>query len=183
MPAKKSALHELISPAHPFIIQLRDGTKIELLLSFDFNAAAEIQQKIGLNITEGQAFWEHYWEPSWIRAMLWACLLARQPEYAGEEGLRVVGSYIYDENLLDVQEAIFQAYLLYLPEQTRNNILKAREEAKAKAAKAKARKEAGLAPEPEDDFLAEKPSLDQAGSNSTRSPDTILESAKASSGA
>ena len=61
--------------------------------------------------------------------MLWAATLACHPEYAGEEGLGVIRSYMDVSNQDLIGERLFDAYIAALPEAQRNALMAAKEKA------------------------------------------------------
>ena len=100
---------------------------IKLRLSFDFNALALIQERCGLDMTE-QNVWALL-NPSNASVMLWASALACQPEYADEEGLGVIRSYMDAGNYVLIVERMFDAYVASLPEAQRKALMEAKEKA------------------------------------------------------
>jgi hypothetical protein len=130
MPDKKTAaLRRRIAPATPLRLDLQeyDGSilHIDLNLAFDMNAGAAVQEKTrnavrpnGLLLTE-RKLWLHIGEPEVIGAMLWAATLAHHPEYDVDEGLIVVRSYIQESNADQITDALWKAYLAYLPKEKR----------------------------------------------------------------
>jgi hypothetical protein len=170
VPQKPTALKKVLAPAYSTGLTMRDGSKKQFKLAFDFNAWVAVQEKSGLRFTDGPKFWEHYMEPVWLRVVLWAATLLHHAEYAGADGLDTIGSYIWEGNMREVLDAIDGAYLLSLTDQDRNNLLEVRA--------ARKKKESEEDPPDEGDVPLEKA---PASSSSGPSPDTILSSATASS--
>jgi len=131
MPKISPALKRRIVPTVLLELDLAEdggGTiPLKLRLSFDFNAFALIQERCGLDMTE-QNVWAAL-NPSNASVMLWAAVLACHPEYAGDEGLGVIRSYMDAGNYLLIAERLFDAYVASLPETQRNALMTAKEKA------------------------------------------------------
>jgi hypothetical protein len=108
-----TALRRCVAPSVPLSLDLpeRNGSTfhIELRLSFDFNALAAFMKQTGINPLEGNV-WERP-SPVVLRALFWAALLAEQPEYDSEDGLRIAGSYMRPDSAVAIAEATLRAYL------------------------------------------------------------------------
>jgi hypothetical protein len=140
---KSSAIRRRVLPFTPLELMLQEPGgghyKLELNLAFDMNAAAAIQEKTadpragveifackecgtlnelrpfrGFMLTNFATF-AHISEPRLLRVMLWAAMLAHQPEYDSDEGLRTVGTFIQESNAEQIVEAIQNAYFAFLP--------------------------------------------------------------------
>ncbi len=128
------ALKKRIAPSVLLKLDLNDdlGSKFTrtFRLSFDANAAAEIEERTGLSMLSGEA-WQ---KPSFkvMSIMFWAAVLANHPEYDTEdekgnrsdEGLRVIRSYMDVGNALEISDALEKAYMLSLPPDRRAEIEK-----------------------------------------------------------
>lgn len=123
---KASALRKRVAPGVPLTLHLKetDGSSFtrSLILTFDFNAVAEVEELTGLSLLDGQV-WR---KPSAkvLRAMLWAAALAHHPEYAEDKdmGLDVIGSYLDASNAVEITSKLFEAFVLSLPEEQRKAI-------------------------------------------------------------
>ena len=128
--AKNEALRRRIVPAIPLRLDLTDdsGEKFSrtFRLSFDFNAFALIQERAGVDMT-GLRAWAKL-NPSTLSVMFWAAVQACSSEYAGEEGLGIIRSYmdVTNEDLIGAK--LFEAYTEVLPAKQRDLLrdLKAR---------------------------------------------------------
>jgi hypothetical protein len=171
---KPSALRRRIAPFTKLSLALAEPgnsqVAIELKLAFNMNAGAAIQEQTGLMLTD-LSIWKHIAEPKVLRAMLWAAVLAHQPEYDCEEGLYTIGSFIQEDNAEQIIEALDQTYLAYLPKAKREWLEKLKAEADRKSGESSAEKNA---PTP-------ATSGQSAGSSSGPSEDTTSASAIASS--
>lgn len=140
-----TALRRHIAPSVPLSLDLTDDAGGKLLrrfrLAFDFNAAAEIKTRIGLKLLDG-SIWQHIDDPVVFSVMFYAAVLAHQPEYrtrddAGEptdEGLEVIRSYMQESNAEVITEALWQAYLAWLPKEKRELMERLRAKAEGKSA-------------------------------------------------
>ncbi len=127
-----SALKRRIAPSVPLKLELDDdkGEKFvkNFRLSFDANAAAEIEERTGFNMLRGE-IWEKL-SFKGLSIMLWAAALANHPEYDTEdadgertdEGLRVIRSYMGIGNTPQISEAVEKAFLASLPKDKREAI-------------------------------------------------------------
>jgi len=135
MPEKNAALRRRIAPFTPLTLELDEPggkIKIELKLAFNMNSAAAVQEETGYLLTDVK-IWNHIGEPKLLRAMLWAAAIAHQPEYESRDGLPTIGSYIQEENSEQIVDALWKAYLSYLPPAKRELLLKAKAEAEQRA--------------------------------------------------
>jgi len=187
MPEKKSAaLRRRVLPFTPLDLMLEEQGgafyRVELKLAFDMNAGAAIQERTanpqvgfrGYMLTELKT-WAHISEPNLLKAMLWAAVLAHQPEYDSDEGFETIGSFIQENNAQQIIDAIEAAYFKYLPKERVEAIkkLKAAAEAEGEGAETNGPLDGTNKP------ANETPS--SAGSNSGPSPATTSESASANS--
>lgn len=183
MPERNLALRRHVVPFTPVTIrteQIGGGFEaLDLKLAFDMNAAAALQEKTiakhrpdGLSLTDLRV-WNHVGEPLVFRAMLWAATLVHQPEYntGDDQGLLTIGSFIQENNSQEIIEALWKAYLAFLPAKKRDILAKFKEEA-----------ERGETNRPLDvTKTAPNETIPSVGSSSGPSPDTISASASANS--
>lgn len=177
-----SALKRRIAPSVPLKLELDDDSGAKFVknfrLSFDANAAAEVEERTGFNMLRGE-IWEKL-SFKGLSIMLWAAVLANHQEYDTEdaignrtdEGLRVIRSYMGIGNTAQISSAVENAFLASLPKDKREAIEAER-----------ARREKETTP-----FVAAvagsvETTAEQLGSNSGLSPATISDSASASSAA
>lgn len=189
MPDKRSALRRRIAPGTPVEIAFNDAKgnfKKTYTLAFNLNVLAEISEKTGLTALDMQV-WLRL-DAKILRAMLWAALLPFQPEFdtrddkTGErtnEGIDTVGSWLTGENQDRAYDALWEAYLAYLPQERAKYWRETTEKARASIA-------AGEEDGAEENSGGEVPLDERAkspsdGSNSGRSPATTSESPKAKS--
>ena len=137
MAERNLALRRRIAPFTPLklVLQEPDGNvDLELKLAFNMNAATAVQEQTSYLLTDVQ-IWGHIGEPKLLRAMFWAASLAHQPEYdtGDDEGLLTIGSYVDENNSEAVVEALWTAYLAYLPAAKRASLLKAKKDLEDRA--------------------------------------------------
>jgi hypothetical protein len=180
MPAKKSPLQVRIAPSVPVTFDVPDGEaktkKLELSVSFDVNTMIRIEGKTNLNMLNMLALWTRL-NMTVLRAALWAAILPSHPEYDSDEGFGAVAYMLADEvNRERAVEALWNAYMAFLPKDRREDMIRRRSEAEAAAA-------AGEPPPDEDaegKKTAEEASL-PTGSSSGPAPALISASARANS--
>lgn len=129
------ALRRRVAPFVPLSLVLEepDGNiQVDLKLAFNMNAAAAVQEETGYLLTN-TSIWNHIAEPKLLRAAVWAAALAHQPEYEADGGLATIGSYIQESNSEQIVEALWKAYLAYLPAAKRDFLIKAKADAEEKA--------------------------------------------------
>lgn len=123
--AKTEALRRRIVPAVVLQLDLADDSGAQFSrtfrLSWDFNAFALVQEKTGFDMT-GLRAWANL-NPATLSIMFWAAALACQPEYAGDEGLGVIRSYLDVSNEDLVGAKLFEAYAAALPAKQRQILL------------------------------------------------------------
>lgn len=170
----QSALRRRIAPSVPLKLDLEDdiGSKFtkNFRLSFDANAAAEVEERTGFNMLRGEIWTKLSFKA--LSIMFWAAVLANHPEYDTEdaagnrtdEGLRVIRSYMSIANTPQISEAVEGAFLASLPKDKRDVI-----EAQRKAPLAVA-----------DASVPAVPSAESPGSISGPSPVTTSVSASTS---
>ncbi len=128
---KLEALKRRIAPSVPLTLKIENdgGSTFErtFRLSFDFNAFAVIQDKTGVNMA-GENVWAEL-NPVTLSVMFWASLHALQPEFASDEGLCVVRSYMDVGNQDQIAEALFDAHAACLPADRRKLLMDAKERA------------------------------------------------------
>jgi hypothetical protein len=109
-----TALRRCVAPSVPLSLDLSENNgrrfHLEVQLSFDFNALAAFQKQTGINPLEGNV-WERP-SPVVLRALFWAALLAEQPEYDSDDGLRIAGSYMRPDSVIAIAEATQEAWLI-----------------------------------------------------------------------
>ena len=181
--AQPTALKRRIAPSVPLKLQLDDdgGANFvrEFRLSFDFNAAALIEEKTGLNLLTAEV-WTSGLSSRSLSVMLWAAVLANHPEYAfsddkgepTEEGLEIIRSYMDVGNTDLIHDALWDAYFISLPKDKRETLERAR--AELIAAQKAGRSPLAVAPET-------APASPSDGSNSGPSPELISASPTTSS--
>jgi hypothetical protein len=184
-----TALKKRIVPALPITIEVKDEGgqpyKLEFHLSYDFNAAAALQEKtvskqypMGIKLPELSA-WSHVTEPIFISALFWAGIIVRHPEYNSDEGLEVIRSYMDENNKDVITKACWDAYLLNVTKEKREFMQQIERKAEAEI-KAKA----GLKPADPPSPAAIEPTPAESnltGSTSGPSPDTTSDLAKTNS--
>lgn len=138
-----SALRRRIAPSTPLTLELEDDSGGKFVktfrLCFDFNAGAEILDRTGLSLLNG-SIWQHIDKPTVFSVMFYAAILANHPEYRtvdekGEptdEGLEVIRSYMQEANAEPITEALWKAYLAFLPKEKRELMEKLRMKAEGK---------------------------------------------------
>lgn len=144
------ALRRRIAPSASLKLELQDDSGDTLVrnfrLSLDFNAACYFQTQTGMSLIDGVT-WNDT-RPITIATMLYAAIMALQPEYVtvdedGEptnEGIEVLRSYMDAGNCLDIQNALFEAFVKTLKPARQAEIRLAREEAEREAAAERAAK-------------------------------------------
>lgn len=189
--SKNGALRRRVAPSVPLTLELEDdaGGKFtrSFRLAFDMNAAAEIEERTGLSLLDA-GIWQHINEPVAFSVMFYAALLANHPEYrtvddegeASDEGLEVIRSYMQESNAEPITEALWKAYLIYLPREKRELMEKLR--AKAEAQRSDGGAEADPFGPPAA-TAAVTAATGPAGSSSGASPATTSGSAMTSSAA
>lgn len=186
MPERNLALRRRIAPSTLLKLILTEpegNIEIDLKLAFNMNAGAAVQEKTlaphrpdGLLLTD-VGIWNHIGEPKVLRAMLWAAALAHQPEYdtGDDEGLLTIGSYIQESNSDEIVEAIWKAYLTFLPPAKRELLLTIKAEAEARAKRGETNRPLVGTEPPENETIP------LTGSSSGPSADTTSISASTSS--
>jgi len=170
-----------IAPSVPLTLMLEsDGTsgltKLDFRLCFDMNAAAAIQEQTRLLLTD-TLIWKHIAEPIVLGAMFWAALLANHPEYRSVDGLEIARSYVQENNAQEIIEALWKAYLDFVPQDKRELLIKKRAEEDERKKLLAAGEETE---NPSNQTTASEPPAtleSSTGSSSGVSPDTISDSA------
>jgi hypothetical protein len=169
-----TALKKRIAPSVALKLELADDSGAtftrEFRLSFDFNAAALIEEKTGLNLLTAEV-WTKGLSSRSLSIMFWAAVLANHQEYAAtngrgeltEEGLEIIRSYMDVGNIDVIHEHLWNAYFISLPKEKREALEKARAELTAAA-------KAGQKPSP---LAAAPETAPLHGSSSGPSQDTI----------
>jgi len=170
------AIKRRIAPSVPLTLDLKDDSgatfKRDFRLSFDFNATALVEERTGLNLLTAEV-WTSGLSSRSLSIMLWAAVLAHHPEYAGDEGLEAIRSYMDVGNTDPIHGALWDAYFISLPKEKREAL----EEAKKKLEAGEKTDPLAMPPE-----AAKSESL-SIGLNSGQSPATTLDSASKSSAA
>lgn len=91
-------------------------------LCLDFNALALVEERTGISLTNpGDIF--KVLSVSKIRTLYWAAIQAHQPvEYEGDEGLLAIGSLLNFKNSGSACDAVWEAFLIAVPEESANNL-------------------------------------------------------------
>jgi len=178
MPAKKSPLQVRIAPSIPVTFDVPDGEaktkKLELSVSFDVNTMIRIEAKTNLNMLNMLSLWTNL-NVTVLRAALWAAILPSHPEYDSDEGLAAVAYMLAEEsNRERAIEALWNAYMAFLPKDKREDMDRRRAEAAAAAGEASSDDDA------EGKKTAEEKSL-PTGLSSGPAPVSISASARANS--
>lgn len=175
------ALKRRIAPSTPLTLEfMEEGnikTALKFKLAFDFNAAAAIQEKTDLNLLDF-SIWKNANDPNVMRVMFWAATHAHHPEYRSDEALEVLGSYMDESNSGQIYEALWAAYLAYLPKQKREYLERLRKT--TDEVTEEMRQQGETNPMKLGQEIIRRMSL---GSTSGPSPDTTSASATASSAA
>jgi len=124
----KNALRKRITPSYPLRLVVRnaDDSTFELnfRLSYDFNAMALVEEHTGFSMFDGSIFKNP--SATNVSVLLWAGIQEYcGDDYTGDEGLRVIRSYLDLENVQVAQEAINEAFLVSLPKEQADLIRKA----------------------------------------------------------
>lgn len=134
--ANKPVIRKRLAPSVPLTLTVGDeaGNKevLSLRLSFDFNALALVEERTGISLLSGKIF--SLLNATNLSLLLWASMLQNHSEYAGEEGLEAIRSYMTLENAKTVEAAVSEAFILCLPPEQREAIRVAAEEAARKVA-------------------------------------------------
>ena len=168
----EKALKRRLAPSYPLTLELAvdegQGFKREFRLCFDFNVCAEIEEKTGVSVLDAKEFLTRWQSAKFLSVVLWASLLPHHSEYASDEGLHVIRSYMDETNLEAISDALFEAYLLYCPEKKRDALRQLVKQGKAESQN----------PTPPNPQASPSP-----GPSSTPSPESTSDSAATSSAA
>jgi hypothetical protein len=177
MPKARAPLERIIYPDVPVTIDVK-GKPETFRLCWDYTAIANLEDKTGSDCLEN-------FVAPWVKvnigklgAMFWAASLYYQPEYAGDEGLATLRSFLNYDNSLDVFNALWKAYLLYLPKDKAAFLSGERERIENEQREELESQRSGKTPDPQKPVGDNEPT----GENSGTSADTNLASASASSG-
>lgn len=101
----------------PFLLDVdHEGGKetLSFRLVFDFNALALVEEKTGYSLLTGTIFVK----PNVRKAVVlfWAAIQQHNPEYAGDEGLEVIGTLLSLKNVGKATDAVYEAYIQALPD-------------------------------------------------------------------
>jgi hypothetical protein len=164
-----SPFRRKIAPSVPLLIEFTDETGTfskTFRVAFDLNVLARVSEATGI-----QALTFELWTKMnalVLRAMLWSALIPYQPYFSKPGRLDDVGAMLDGDNQERAIEALWEAYLLYLPKDQREGLKRAREEAM---------REDGVPLVPTPATPAQPTPAQPAGSSSGPSADTISESA------
>jgi hypothetical protein len=175
MAQKKQPLQRLIRPSVPVTLELQ-GEKHVFQLAFDMTVLARIGEKTGLKLSFNIfTLWVEMSSAAVLGASFWSAALVNHPEYDNEEGFSTLRSFIGPQNVDDIAEALWKAYMLYLPKEDRElmeRVLKEGREEKVNA----------NPPQPPlAEETADQNTPNSTGSNSAPSRDMTLDSTLASS--
>jgi hypothetical protein len=124
-------LRRRIAPSVPLTLELADdsGEKFtrSFLLAFDFNAMTSVLEQTGYSMLTGE-IWNHVNEKT-LSIMFHAAVLLRHPEYASDNGLEVIRSYMDTMNTEAITNALNDAFLLQLPPARRKKVEAAQKQA------------------------------------------------------
>jgi hypothetical protein len=123
--AEKAPIRKHLSPSAPLSLAFDNekGDGVDVLqfnLAYDFNAFALIEGRTGLNVLKAELFKNI--NATNIRVLFWGALQLYHPEFEGDNGLEVAGSYINFENSKDIAQVLKKAFLLSLPKARREQI-------------------------------------------------------------
>jgi hypothetical protein len=137
MPEKNTALRRRVAPSAPLEISFSDenGSFTQTYrVAFDLNVFAEISEKTGVPALSLD-LWTKL-DARVLRAMLWAALLPNHPEFdtrdrkgRTNEGIETIGSWLDGDNQERSAHALWEAYLLYLPDDQAEELRMRREKA------------------------------------------------------
>jgi hypothetical protein len=120
---KRPVLRRSITPSIPLKLDLHDAEgdfAAELQLRLDNSAMVRFEEKSGVNtLAQGPLEIWAGMDARRLSALLWAAVLAHNPEYDSDEGLEVIRSYVTDENAKQVYEALWEAHLASLSPERR----------------------------------------------------------------
>ena len=165
-------LKRRIAPSVPLSLKItnEDGSTftVDFQLRFDFNVLARIEEKTGQKMLSGMDIWSKM-SATLLSAMLWSAAIPSSPEYDSDEGLEAIRSYLNNETADQASNALWEAYLLFLPK-------KEAELVRAQVEKARAEGQAEKNPP-----TVEQTSLSSTGSTSGQSQKEPSESASSAS--
>lgn len=163
MPEKKPvAVLRRVARCVPVTLEF-DGSKHTFQLSFDFNTLARIEEKTKIRMMNIFSVWIDM-SASVLGVMFWAAAAGNHPEFDSDQGLVAMRSYLDVANVDAVADALWGAYMLFLPKEKRERMQAARAEALEKV-------EAGENP-PTPATPTEATPAQPTGSSSGPSPDS-----------
>lgn len=144
MPDEKKplSLRRRIAPSQKITLNLSDDDGATLsrtfFLSLDFNAACYIQEHTGGKSLLDGPTWDDV-SPKTVSIMFYAAILAKHPEFDTRdadnnptpEGLEVIRSLMDAGNMIEIHEALFEAFVKTLTPDGQARIKKARADAAA----------------------------------------------------
>lgn len=114
-----SELRKRITPSTPFILSVvdADGGKFEtsFQIAYDFNALCLIEKSLNINVLKQFASLLLEANAQTIAVLLWAGVQKNHPQYAGVEGLEIIGSNLTLESAKAAFAACIEALIAQLP--------------------------------------------------------------------
>lgn len=126
MPKHVTPIQRRLAPCVLVALEFEDGQKLEYKLAFDMNVLALIVEKTDLNLLDTREMWVKL-DARVLGAMFWAAATVHQPELANDEGLVAMRSLLVGDNVDRAADALWDAYLLFLPPRQREAMRKMRE--------------------------------------------------------
>lgn len=114
---------EGVKPPYPFTLEYetKDGVgKINLQLSYDFNAAVLVEDQTGVSLLSGAIFSDESCKN--LSVLLWAMAQEHQPALSGEKGLRALRSKMTLRNSAAVRDAVQEVFIRNLPDDQQDRI-------------------------------------------------------------
>lgn len=146
-----SPLRRRIMKSTPLTLQLEDenGDKFTRMfrLAFDFNAQCIVEFRTKLSMLEADIWLRD--SPTNLSVMFHAAVLMHQPEYAGEEGLQTLRSYMDAGNIAQISDALNEAFVSTLSADKQKIIRAKQAERKAKGDENPTEPAAKVQPTPE----------------------------------
>ena len=180
-----TALQKRKVPAHNVTIEVPGVGSLEFQLTYDFNAAAALQEKtvskafpMGIKLPEIEA-WSHIGEPIFLSVLFWAGIIGRHPDYNNDDGLEIIRSYMDEGNSEVIAQGCWDAYLLNLPQKKREFMEELKRQAEAGIRKKS--EAASKKPDPPNPAAADPQPESSIGSQPTPSPESTSDLAKTNS--
>jgi hypothetical protein len=173
MAGKVTPLRRRIAPSVPLNLTIvnEDGSTfaVSLQVRFDFNVLARIEEKTGLKMLSGMDMWAKL-SASVLSIMLWSAAIPSNPDYDSPEGLEAIRSYLNKETADQAANALWEAYLLFLPKKEADLVREMKEKS-----------EKGEAVEANPPTVEQPSASNSDGSTSGQSPKELSESASSAS--